>query len=56
MKKITTLILCFLIGFYGFSLFTNDSELLLFKAKFLFFGVILVTILNIIEILKNKLK
>ncbi len=49
MKRITTLILCFLIGFYGMALFTNTLELLLFKSKVFFGGVLLATILVIID-------
>ena len=49
MKRITTFILCFLIGFYGMALFTDTPELLLIKSKVLFGGVLLVTILKIID-------
>ena len=49
MKKITTSILCFLIGFYGMALFIDTPESLLFKSKVLFTGVIIVTVLKIID-------
>lgn len=53
MKRITTFILCFLIGFYGMSLFTDTPELLLIKSKVLFGGVLLVTVLKIIDDFKE---
>jgi len=49
MKKITTFILCSLIGFYGMALFTDTPELLLIKSKVLFGGVLVATILKIID-------
>jgi len=53
MKRITTLILCYLIGFYGMALFTDTSESLLIKSKVLFGGVLLVTVLKIIDDFKE---
>ena len=49
MKKITTLILCFLMGFYGTTLLIDTPELLLIKSKVLFGGVLIATILKIIS-------
>lgn len=53
MKKITTLILCFLIGFYGMALFIDTPESLLIKSKVLFGGVLVATILKIIDEFKE---
>ena len=54
MKRITTLILCFLIGFYGTALLIDTPELLLTKSKVLFGGVLIATILKIIVDFKEK--
>lgn len=54
MKRITTLILCFLIGFYGTALLIDTPELLLIKSKVLFGGVLIVAILKIIVDFKEK--
>jgi hypothetical protein len=55
MKQITTMILCFLVGFYGIALFTDAPELLLFKSKVLFGGMLLVTVLNLIDYFKEDM-
>jgi hypothetical protein len=49
MKKITSVILCFLIGFYGTGLLIDTPELLLIKSKVLFGGVLIATIMKIIS-------
>ena len=54
MKRITTLILCFLIGFYGTALLIDTPELLLIKSKVLFGGVFIATILKIIGDFKEE--
>lgn len=48
MKKITTTILCFLIGFFGAALFLDNSEILYIKAIIFFVGVVITTIIKII--------
>ena len=53
MKRITTMILCFLIGFYGAALFTDKPEILLLKGKIFLGGVIIATILKIIDDIKR---
>jgi len=53
MNRITTLLLCFLISFYGTALLTDEPELLLIKSKLLFGGIVIVAVLNIIYELKN---
>lgn len=54
MKRTTTLILCFLIGFYGTALLIDTPELLLIKSKVLFGGVLIATILKIIGDFKEE--
>lgn len=54
MKRITTLILCLLIGFYGMALLIDTPELLLIKSKVLFVGVLIATILKIIVDFKEE--
>lgn len=49
MKRIAITILCFFIGFYGMSLFTETPELILYKSKVFFCGIILATILLVIN-------
>lgn len=54
MKRITTLILCFLIGFYGTALLIDTPEMLLIKSKVLFGGVLIATILKIFSDIRDK--
>ncbi len=54
MKNLSTMILCFLLGFYGVGLFIDTPETLLLKSKVLFGGVLIATILKIIDDVKNK--
>ena len=49
MKRITTMILCFLLGFYGVALSIDTPEILLLKSKVLFGGVLIATILKLID-------
>lgn len=53
MKRITTMILCYLLGFYGVALFIDTPEILLLKSKVLFGGVLIATILKIIDDVKS---
>jgi lipopolysaccharide export LptBFGC system permease protein LptF len=53
MKRITTMILCFLLGFFGVALFIDTPEILLMKSKVLFGGVLIATILKIIDDVKS---
>ena len=54
MKTATTMILSFLIGFYGTSLFTDTPEQMLLKSKIFLYGVIIATILKMINDNKTK--
>jgi hypothetical protein len=54
MLRITSLLLTFLVGFYGFALFTDNPEILLVKAKILFGGVCLAAVFAIIVDIKEE--
>ena len=54
MERITTLILSALVGFYGVALLVDNSELLIFKSKVFFCGVLVVWVLKIADNLKKN--
>ncbi len=54
MKNLITFLLCFLIGFYGMSLAVDTTEVALMKSKIFFIGVLIATILIIVDHIKNK--
>ncbi len=47
------MILFFLLGFYGVALLIDNPEILLLKSKVLFGGVLVATILKIIDDVKS---
>ncbi len=49
MERITTLILSGLVGFYGIALCIDEPELLIFKSKVFFCGVLVVWALKMAD-------
>lgn len=56
MRKTTNLISAFLIGFYGVALLIDQPELLRIKSIVFFIGFTIITVLNIIDEQRQRLK